>query len=73
MQNAVVLFPGSFLESSYKLIFSQFVDSSRIHHFDVSSISVRGVKDEGKKKIHCNPHRLHSEFYFSYRTETGNI
>lgn len=73
MQNTTVLFPGSFLKSSYKVIFSQFVNSSRIHHFDLSRISVRDLKDEGKRKIHCNPHRLHSEFYFSDRTETGNI
>jgi len=48
MQNAAVLFPGSFLESSYKMIFSQFVDSSRIHHFYISRICVRDVKDEDK-------------------------
>jgi hypothetical protein len=64
MQNVAVLFSGSFLESSCKLFF-QSVGSSRIHHFDISRISFRDVKDEGKIKIHCNPHRLHSEFYFS--------
>jgi len=72
MQNTAVLFPGSFLESSYKVLFSQFVNSSR-YHFDISRISVRDVKDEGRRKIHCNPHRLHSEFYFTDRTEAGNI